>query len=141
SILRAHDLVVIEKEENSFILSIHRAKTFSTPVIKNINTDIDDSSFVTFSMNVEHQRATQLVSVLRTLIPQHGHFAVYRPNNKLIIVDFWDNIKRIHQVIKLIDVPLTPEQIKTNKEIKEENLKSQIKRELMKEQMKKSNTQ
>jgi general secretion pathway protein D len=60
---------------------------------------------VTKIIRLEHVPASQLVPILRPLVPQQGHLAAYNPTNTLIITDHAGNIKRIMKIIAGVDRP------------------------------------
>lgn len=59
---------------------------------------------ITRVIEVKSISATQLVPILRPLIPQQGHMAAYAPTNVLIISDRAANLQRIMKIIERIDV-------------------------------------
>jgi len=58
---------------------------------------------VTQVISVKNISATQLVPILRPLIPQYGHLVAYQPANVLIISDRANNVSRIMRIIQRID--------------------------------------
>ncbi|MDH5436817.1 MAG: type II secretion system secretin GspD, partial [Gammaproteobacteria bacterium] len=59
---------------------------------------------VTRVISLENVSASQLVPILRPLIPQNGHLAAYARTNVLIITDRAININRLVTIIKRIDL-------------------------------------
>ncbi len=59
---------------------------------------------ITRVIEVKSVSATQLVPILRPLIPQQGHMAAYAPTNVLIISDRAANLQRVMKIIERIDV-------------------------------------
>lgn len=60
---------------------------------------------VTKIVRLEHVPASQLVPILRPLVPQQGHLAAYNPTNTLIITDHSGNIQRLLKIISGVDRP------------------------------------
>ncbi|HZF15678.1 MAG TPA: type II secretion system secretin GspD [Steroidobacteraceae bacterium] len=58
---------------------------------------------VTQIVAIKNVSATQLVPILRPLIPQSGHLAAYPQSNMLIISDHANNVSRILRIIGRID--------------------------------------
>lgn len=58
---------------------------------------------VTRVIRVNNVSATQLVPILRPLIPQYGHLAAHPPSNILIISDRAANVERMQRIIQRID--------------------------------------
>ncbi|MFQ5487013.1 MAG: type II secretion system secretin GspD [Gammaproteobacteria bacterium] len=64
---------------------------------------------VTRVIELSHVSASQLVPILRPLVPQQGHLAAYVPSNILIISDRAANIQRLLAIIRRIDIPSSNE--------------------------------
>lgn len=58
---------------------------------------------VTHVYSIQNVSATQLVPMLRPLLPQWAHLAAYQPSNMLIISDRASNVRRIETLISQID--------------------------------------
>ncbi|MDM4770155.1 type II secretion system secretin GspD [Solimonas sp. SE-A11] len=58
---------------------------------------------VTKVFPVQNVSATQLVPILRPMIPQWGHLGAYQPSNILIISDRAANVRRLEQLIRQMD--------------------------------------
>lgn len=59
---------------------------------------------VTQVIEVKNISASQLVPILRPLVPQEGHMAAYAPTNVLIVSDRAANLQRLLKLIERIDV-------------------------------------
>ena len=59
--------------------------------------------FVTRVIDVKYVNASQLVPILRPLVPQRGHLAAYPASNVLVISDSAANIERLVRIIRRID--------------------------------------
>lgn len=64
-----------------------------------------DDELVTKIIRLDHVPASQLVPILRPLVPQQGHLAAYNPTNTLIITDHAGNIQRLLKIISGVDRP------------------------------------
>jgi general secretion pathway protein D len=64
-----------------------------------------DDELITKIINLNHVPASQLVPILRPLVPQQGHLAAYNPTNTLIITDHSGNIQRLLKIISGVDRP------------------------------------
>lgn len=64
-----------------------------------------DDELVTKVLRLDHVPASQLVPILRPLVPQQGHLAAYNPTNTLIITDHSGNIQRLIKIIGEVDRP------------------------------------
>ena len=59
---------------------------------------------VTRVIRAQNVEATELVKILRPLIPQYGHIGAVVKSNILIISDHADNVARLKQLVKEIDI-------------------------------------
>ena len=64
---------------------------------------------ITRIIEVKHVQASQLVPILRPLVPPQGHLAAHSGTNILIIADRASNIDRIMGIIDRIDEPSSSE--------------------------------
>ena len=64
-----------------------------------------DDELITKIIRLDHVPASQLVPILRPLVPQQGHLAAYNPTNTLIITDHAGNIERLVKIISGVDRP------------------------------------
>lgn len=69
----------------------------------NQGSQIDGEELVTRVIPVENTPASELVPILRPMVPQYGHLAAVPSANALIISDHAANIKRIIGIINRID--------------------------------------
>ncbi len=63
-----------------------------------------NDEIVTQVLEVKNVSASQLVPILRPLVPQEGHMAAYAPTNVLIVSDRAANVQRLIKIIERIDV-------------------------------------
>jgi general secretion pathway protein D len=102
SALRAQGFVTVEG--NGFVKIVPEAdgKTNPTPVGQG-NVAARGDQLTTQVFTLRNESATQLVNVLRPLIPANNTIAAYPSTNSLIITDYADNLKRIERIIEAID--------------------------------------
>ncbi len=62
-----------------------------------------EDEVVTHVFPIENVSASQLVPILRPLVPQWGHLVAYPPSNMLIISDRASNVVRLEKLIQQID--------------------------------------
>jgi general secretion pathway protein D len=62
-----------------------------------------EDEVVTHVYPIENVSASQLVPILRPLVPQWGHLVAYPPSNMLIISDRASNVQRLEKLIEQID--------------------------------------
>ena len=100
SILEVHGYVTIETGNVVKVLPNAAARQYPTRMSAD-GAGADD--IVTEVVQVRNIGATQLVPILRPLIPQYGHLAAHQGSNMLIISDRADNVARIKTIIRRID--------------------------------------
>ncbi|MCP4700419.1 MAG: type II secretion system secretin GspD [Gammaproteobacteria bacterium] len=105
SILSVHRFAAIPSGKVVKIVPEAVAKTQSLPVIEDAGANKRGDEVVTRVVEVEHISASQLIPVLRPLIPQQGHIAAYPANNTLIVSDRAANVARLQEIIRRIDQP------------------------------------
>lgn len=104
SVLQVHGFTAIEIDDSIIkIIPSAKAKQNPVPILNNKNTLSDE--IVTHVYNPKYVSATQLVPILRPLLPQQAHLGAYANSNTLIFTDSFANIKRLLTIIKRIDKP------------------------------------
>lgn len=109
ALLQVHGFAAVPSGDVIKIVPDVNAKQSGVPVLDNGEGNGDE--MVTRVIQVEHISATQLVPILRPLIPQQGHMVAYPATNTLIISDRAVNIARLMDVIKKIDQPSLEQEI------------------------------
>jgi len=105
SVLDVHGFAAIPAGEVIKIVPAANAKHAGGDVIKRGSGD----EFVTRVLQVENVAATQLVPILRPLIPPQGHLAAHAQSNTLIISTQASNIAHMEAIISRIDQPSSGE--------------------------------
>ena len=103
SILQVHGFSTVPSGNVIKIIPDASAKQAEIPTVNYRAPGIGDE-MVTRVITLDNISASQLVPILRPLIPQHGHLAAYARTNVLIITDRAANITRLAQIIKRIDL-------------------------------------
>lgn len=62
-----------------------------------------DDEWVTTVIPLKNMSATQVVPLLRPLLPQYGQLAPSSDRNALLLVDRTANVKRIIEIVKVLD--------------------------------------
>ena len=101
SILQVHGYVAITSGDLIKILPDATARQFAGPLGTSSATGPDD--LATQVIQVRNVGATQLVPILRPLIPQYGHMVAHAGSNMLIISDRAANVARMVAIIRRID--------------------------------------
>jgi len=101
SILQVHGYVAIASGDLIKIIPDATARQFAGPIGTSGAAGPDD--LATQVIQVRNVGATQLVPILRPLIPQYGHMVAHAGSNMLIISDRAANVARMVSIIRRID--------------------------------------
>ncbi|WP_290582755.1 type II secretion system secretin GspD [Ketobacter sp.] len=100
SVLRIHGYAAVKTGNVVKIVPTQGAKQEDLPLASG---SLGNEKMVTRVIPVENTNATELVPILRPMVPQYGHLAAVSSANALIISDHANNIGRIIEIIKRID--------------------------------------
>ena len=104
SILEVHGFAAVPADKATKIVPDATARQSSIPTATSGSPGRGDE-LVTRVVSIDYVSATQLVPILRPLIPQQGHMAAFPSSNVLIVSDRAENIARIMKLIRRIDRP------------------------------------
>ncbi|MCH9692966.1 MAG: type II secretion system secretin GspD [Gammaproteobacteria bacterium] len=102
SVLQVHGYVAVPSGDLIKILPDATARQFPGPLGTANSAGPDDMA--TQVIQVKNIGATQLVPILRPLIPQYGHMVAHAGSNMLIISDRTANLARMVSIIRRIDM-------------------------------------
>jgi len=103
AVLRYNGLVTVADQRAVSILPDRDARQIPSRILTADDPKIGDDTLVTRLVQVRNACATQMVPVLRPLMPQSAHMAAYPPTNTLILTDHADNVRRLVELIERID--------------------------------------
>ncbi len=101
SILEVHQLAAVTTGNITKIIPNATARQYAGPIGTTGSTGPDD--LITQVIQVRNVGATQLVPILRPLVPQYGHLVAHPGSNMLIISDRAANVDRMIAIIRRID--------------------------------------
>ena len=101
SVLQVHGFSAIESADAVKVIPDANAKQTGVPLVD--DNDLNDDQLVVRVIRTEHVPATQLVNILRPMVPQVGHLAAYPDSNALIISDRASNINQLLKLVAEID--------------------------------------
>jgi general secretion pathway protein D len=104
SVLQVHGYAAVPTGSVIKIVPAVNAKQGPLPISDKKDSYVGDE-LITKIIRLDHVPASQLVPILRPLVPQQGHLAAYNPTNTLIITDHAGNIKRLLKIIRGVDRP------------------------------------
>ena len=100
SLLQVHGFVAVTSGE--IIKIVPDASSRQYPGSPDLEV-ASNEDFVTQVIEINNISATQLVPILRPLLPQYGHLAAHAGSNVLIISDRANNVDRIIDIVRRID--------------------------------------
>ncbi len=103
SILQVNELVVVADDGILQVIPNVDARQAALPVVSRENIKTLDDEWITCIVPVKNISAPQLVPMLRPLVPQWGHLSALTDRNALIIVDSSANVRRIVDIIKILE--------------------------------------
>ncbi|WP_444957634.1 type II secretion system secretin GspD [Microbulbifer sp. ZKSA002] len=124
SVLQVNGFSLVEQGGTWKVVPDALAKQQAIPVADEA-TRAPAESLVVRTIRVENISASQLIAMLRPLIPQTGHLAAYADTNTLIIADRAANIDQIIRLVKqldragAIDIEVVPLMFASAKEVKQ----------------------
>jgi general secretion pathway protein D len=101
SVLQVHGFSAIESADAVKVIPDANAKQTGVPLVD--DNELNDDQLVVRVIRTEHVPATQLVNILRPMVPQVGHLAAYPDSNALIISDRASNINQLLKLVAEID--------------------------------------
>jgi general secretion pathway protein D len=101
SVLHVHGYATVESGDVVKIVPTNGAKQDNLKL--DASGAVNGEQMVTRVIDVKHTSATELVPILRPMVPQYGHVAAVASANALIISDHGQNIHRIEKIIRRID--------------------------------------
>jgi general secretion pathway protein D len=101
SILEVQGYTAINNGDVIRVVPLKDARASATPVVK--GSKEPRSEVITQVIQLNNITATNLIPVLRPMMPPEAHMAAYAPSNALILSDTAGNIERIRKVIEQID--------------------------------------
>ena len=102
SVLQVHGFAVIESDNAIKVVPDALAKQSSVPIAQASRRGTPEDVVVQI-VKINNISATQLVTLLRPLVPQVGHLAAYPATNTLIIADRASNIGKVMGIIAQLD--------------------------------------
>jgi type II secretory pathway component GspD/PulD (secretin) len=78
---------------------------FHAPIVQADDAALPAEMYVTRVLRTVNVNTSQLVPILRPLLPQSAHLAAHLDNSQLIVMDRYENVKRISEIVRSLDVP------------------------------------
>ena len=100
SILRVHGYIAVRTSGRVYVVPDANARQYPTPVVQDDDASVSDDEIVTRVIAVGSD-AAPLVPILRPLLAQHAHLSA--SGDKLVIVDHYDNARRITEIVAMLN--------------------------------------
>jgi hypothetical protein len=104
AILRANGFAAFESEGRVNITPDANIR-FHAPVVQMDDPSIPADLYVTRVLTTTNIGTPQLIPILRPLLPQTAHLASHPDTSQIIVMDRYENIQRITEIIRALDVP------------------------------------
>lgn len=102
NVLRVHGYAAVPTGDVTKIIQQVLAKQSSNP--RDFMASGNSQELITAVIPMRNTPSAELVKILRPLIPQYGHVAGIEQPNALVISDHSENIARLTEIIKRVDV-------------------------------------
>lgn len=102
--LDVYGFAVVESGDNVKVIPNAQARSSGLPIIGAFGADNQlHGELIIHVVSVENSKASDIVTLLRPLVPQTGHLAAFPSSNSVVIADRAHNIKRLVQLVQDID--------------------------------------
>ena len=103
AILRLNGFATFESEGYVNIVPDANIR-FHAPIVQTDDASIPPDSYVTRVLTTVNVGTAQLVPILRPMMAQAAHLAAHTDSNKLIVMDRYENVQRITEIVRSLDV-------------------------------------
>ena len=103
SVLQVNGMVVIADDGIMQVTPNTEVRQAAVPVVSPDNIKTLDDEWVTCIVPVKNISAAQLIPILRPLVPQYGHMSALPDRNAIIIIDRTANVRRLVELIKILE--------------------------------------
>ncbi len=101
-VLAVYGFVAVEEGPYVRVVPDANARVLPVPTITPRDTR-PGAEIVSEVIAVKNISAAQLVPILRPLVPQYGGLVAFPQTNSLIIVDHFDNVRRVEGIVREVD--------------------------------------
>jgi general secretion pathway protein D len=103
TVLKIYGMVVVTDGGVTQVLPDTDARQSATPLVAPDSIKGPDDEWIATVLPVKNISAAQLVPILRPMLPQMAHLAAFPDRNALIIVDRCANVKRIVELVRILE--------------------------------------
>lgn len=102
-ILRNNGLAAVTDGDVTSIIPVAKIRQYPLPLLFEDDDTLDSEEWVTRVISLEKATATQMVPIMRPLLPQQGHLVANAQSNTVVIVDRHANVRRVVRIIAEMD--------------------------------------
>ncbi len=103
TLLRAYGFTAIEEGKTIKIVQENSPARMHTPLF--MNGENKGQQIAVTTVRILNYPASDMVKVIKPLIPKFSYIEAYKPSNDLIIADKVDNIDKVLALVKRLDTP------------------------------------
>jgi general secretion pathway protein D len=100
AVLEVHGFFTLEDGGVVKIVPDANSRQSPLPIVTDRNSNIGDDEIVMKTLDVGSLEATQLVPILRPMLPQYAHLVAHGPTNTLIVVARYGNVRTLESVLR-----------------------------------------
>jgi len=104
SVLEVKGFTAVETDNVIKIIPSREVKQSGVKVISDKDRDIRGEGFVTKIFHLSYVSPAELTKTITPLISKDGNIISYAPTNALIVTDSYSNIKKLTDIINILDV-------------------------------------
>lgn len=103
--LRLQGFAVVEVGAISRVVPEADAKYQGGPVeVSDVPRSVRGDQVITHVFRLRYELATNILPVIRPLVPPNNPVIAYAGSNVLVVTDYADNLRRVEKIIKAIDI-------------------------------------
>ena len=104
SVLEVKGFTAVETDNVIKIIPSREVKQSGVKVISDKEKDIRGEGFVTKIFHLSYVSPTELTKTITPLISKDGNIIPYLPTNALIVTDSYSNIKKLTDIVNILDI-------------------------------------
>jgi len=102
SVLQVHGLAIVQEGDSLKVIPDAQAKQSPIPLSDDLKS-LSGEEMIIQVVRVKNISATNVINLLRPLVPQTGYLAAYPQTNTMVIADRASNIQKLMNIINRID--------------------------------------
>ena len=103
SVLDVNDYGAVRNGGVLRIVKNQDIKTESLPVVSESTAEFANKDYVTEVFDLNNIAATELIPIMRPLIPRSGHIAAYKSTNAVVVTATVEVVRKIRNIVNTLD--------------------------------------